>query len=547
MKGRAFRHDQRGNMAVLFAFGFAVSAAIAALAVDAAALYHERRALQAGVDLAAISAASDPLRAPEIAQSVLTEARLLPPGSTDGLVVRAGNYDASIAAIDQRFRPGATPHNAVEVTLHREGRLYFAAGFAEPPVLDATGIAAATPEVSFSLGSRLASLNGGLVNALLSQLLGTSVALNVMDHRALLATEVDALAFLDVLALKLGLTSGTYADVLAMDASAGTVAGALAGLTNGTAQAALNAIANGGAGNTVRLGKLLSLGRLADLSLGSAGTVAGLSLSALDTLTAAASLADGKRQVSVNLGASVPGLAKLKLDLALGEPAQGAGWFSVGPNGTIVRSAQTRLRLTAELLGGPILLGAGVKLPLWLDLAPAEARVVAATCPTPLASRGSAVIAVRPGLAQLALGEINDQAQRDFGAPPPRAAVRMVDILLLKVTGSAFVEVAQTAPINLQFSSAEIAAGAVKTARTSTAVTSLVGSLLSNLDLTISVLGLGLSPPALIEQAVRALLAPLAPVLDVTIDTVLSLLGLGIGEADVKVHGVRCSAAVLVG
>ena len=42
-----FRRDERGNMAILFAFGFTVSALVSAVAVDAAALYHERRLLQA--------------------------------------------------------------------------------------------------------------------------------------------------------------------------------------------------------------------------------------------------------------------------------------------------------------------------------------------------------------------------------------------------------------------------------------------------------------------------------------------------------------------
>src|SRR5690606_9938392 len=110
-----FRRDERGNIALLFAFGFTLSALVSALAVDAASLYHARRHLQAGVDLAAISAASDPSRAAEIARSVLADARLLPEAGTEGLRVTTGHYDPAIADIGQRFRPGATPLNAVEV------------------------------------------------------------------------------------------------------------------------------------------------------------------------------------------------------------------------------------------------------------------------------------------------------------------------------------------------------------------------------------------------------------------------------------------------
>lgn len=541
-----FRRDERGNMAILFAFGFTVSAVVSAVAVDAASLYHERRLLQAGVDLAAISAAADPSRATEIAQSVLAGARLLAPASTDGLSVVTGRYDPGIADIAGRFIPGATPANAVAVRLERQGTLHFAGHFAPVPLIDAGGIASVTPEVSFSLGSRLASLNGGLANAVLSGLLGTSVALTVADYAALAGARVDALSFLDALGQQLAVTSGTYDDLLSMSADAGAIAAALAELTAGPARTALQTLAGGGAGHTVPLADFVSLGRLGGLQLGSGGAV-DLSLSALEILSAAAAMADGDRQVSLNLGAGVPGLVSLGLDLSIGEPPQGGGWFAVGPAGTVVRTAQLRLRLRAQLLGGPILLGAGVNLPLWLDLAHAEAQVVSASCPSPLAPHGSATIAVRPGAARLGLGVLSDAALQDFGLPPPQVPVHLVNVLLLKITGTAHVELAQTTPILLDFSSAEIGAGTLKTARTETLVSSLVGTLLGDLDLTVSVLGIGLASPAVIAQTLRNLLAPLAPTLDLTIAGTLGALGLGVGEADVRVYGVRCDHAVLVG
>lgn len=546
MTGPKFRRDERGNIAVLFAFGFAVSAMVSAVAVDAASLYHERRVLQAGVDLAAISAARDPSRAAEIAQSVLAGAQLLAPAGTDGLTVVPGHYDPTRPQIADRFTPGAMPHNAVSVTLNRPGKLYFAASFAAVPTLQASGIAAVTPEVSFSVGSRLARLNEGLANAILSQLLGTTMSLSVLDYTALAAARVDALQFLDALALRLGVTAGSYEDLLTARAGAGDLAAALAGLTTGAAQAVLLALSTAGNGADVDLGKLFDLGRLGGLDIGSAGT-ADLSLSTLELLTAAAVLSDGNHQVSLNLGAGVPGLVSLQLDLAIGEPPQGGGWFALGPLGTIVRTAQTRLRLRAELLGGPALGNAGVVMPLWLDLAPAEARAETATCPTVGAPRGSATIATRPGALRLSIGEMSDASLDDFAVPPSAAPVRLIDILLLRVTGAASVELAQTSPILLDFSSADISAATARTASTETLVASLTGSLLDRLHLTVNTLGLGLSPPHLIDLAVRNLLAPMAPLLDSTINATLSALGLGLGEADVRVYGVRCDRAVLVG
>lgn len=547
MRGwRNFCRNERGNMAVLFAFGFTIAAMVSALAVDAASLYHERRRLQAGVDLAAITAAADPSRAVEIARSVLVEARLLAPASTDGLSVAPGHYDPSIADIDRRFVPGATPVNAVSVHLEREGDLFFASHFAAVPVMGASGIATVTPEVSFSVGSRLASLNGGLANAILSGLLGTSISLSVADYSALAAVNVNALSFLDALAQQLSVSAVSYDELLTMEAGTGHIAAALATLTTGVARTALQTIVGSGAGQTLSLADIVSLGPLGDLALGSGGAV-DLSLSALEILTAAAALADGDRQVSVNLGAGVPGLVSLGLDLAIGEPPQGGGWFAVGPAGTVVRTAQVRLGLRAQLLGGPVLLGAGVNLPIWLDLAHSEARVASATCPSPQSPYGSARIDVVPGALELGLGVLNPNALHDFNTPPPQSPIHLVNVLLLKITGTAHVEMAQTTPIRLSFSSADVDAGTLKTARTQTPISSLVGSLLGDLDLTVNVLGIGLSSPTVIARALRAQLAPLAPVLDLTITSTLGVLGLGLGEADVRVYGVRCEHAVLVG
>ncbi|WP_170926504.1 TadG family pilus assembly protein [Devosia lucknowensis] len=544
--GSEFRRDERANMSILFAFGFTISALVSAVAVDAASLYQERRLLQAGVDLAAIAAAAEPSRAVEIVQTVLVGARLLAPASMDGLTVVTGRYDPAPALIADRFTPGGLPANAVSVTLERPGTLYFAGGLIETPRLHAAGIASVTPEVSFSLGSRLASLNGGLANEVLSRLLGTTVSLSIADYTALAAARIDTLLLLDAVGQRIGVTAGTYDHLLAMDARSGTVAAALASLTTGAARTALNAIAGGGAGHAVPLSKLARLGQLGGLQVGS-GSSSGFALSALETLVATASVADGDRQASVNLAASVPGLVSLKLDLAIGERPQGAAWFAAGPPGTMVRTAQVRMRIKADMLGGSALLGAGVSLPLWLDLAQSEAQVVSASCPSVAAPRGSARLAVLPGAARLGLGTLSDAALNDFAAPVPHGATVLINALVLRISASAQVNVAQTAPIQLDFSSAEIAAGTVKTARTTTPVASLAGSLLGTLDLTVSVLGIGLSPPATFAQALRNLLAPMAPTLDLTISGALAALGLGVGEADVRVYGVRCDRAVLVG
>lgn len=541
----AFLRDRRGNMAVLFATAFSLSGVIAAIAVDAAALYHERRMIQSAVDLAALAAAGQPERAAAIVADVLADA-----GFADqaGLTVTVGRFEADPArAPEDRFVPGARPANAVKVLYERPGRLHFAASFTQSPMISAEGLATVTPEVSFSLGSRLASLNGGIANALLSTLLGTRVSLTLADYNGLAAARVDALAFLDALALRMGVRAGNYDDLLATDAHAGDIAAALASLVDGAEKTTLNTLALAGSGSRVPLRKLFDLGRYGKLALDSAGAVVNARLSALEVLSAAAALADGDRQVWLGLGGNLPGITSLSAELSIGEPPQGGGWFAIGPVDTVVRTAQVRLRVDAQFLGGLILQSAVIRLPLWLDLAHAEARVAGATCPTREQPNGTAAIAVLPGALELAVGQVSNAQMRDFGAPLPVSPVRILDALLLRVSAAGHVEVAQTNPILLDFSSSDIAGARLKTARTSTIVTSLGQSLLARLDLEITVLGLGLAPLNVIANALKTAIAPIAAPLDTIVNTLLTTLGLGVGEADVRVYGVRCVSPVLVG
>jgi uncharacterized membrane protein len=73
-----------------------------------------------------------------------------------------------------------------------------------------------------------------------------------------------------------------------------------------------------------------------------------------------------------------------------------------------------------------------------------------------------------------------------------------------------------------------------------------VSSLISRIDLNVSVLGLGLglgSLTALVGQVLNQAAAPL----DGVYSQVTSLLGVQVGQADVWVNGVRCGTPVLVG
>ncbi|OWK22362.1 hypothetical protein AJ88_08750 [Mesorhizobium amorphae CCBAU 01583] len=139
-----------------------------------------------------------------------------PTASKAVIQVVPGRYSgvSSIAA-GSRFEAGKLPYNAIQVSLKKRGTLYFSASMMEAPVIGTTATASAQAEAAFSIGSRLASVNGGILNALLGGLLGSNISLSVMDYNALISADIDVLSFTDQLATELKLTGVSYSDVLA--------------------------------------------------------------------------------------------------------------------------------------------------------------------------------------------------------------------------------------------------------------------------------------------------------------------------------------------
>ncbi len=74
---------------------------------------------------------------------------------------------------------------------------------------------------------------------------------------------------------------------------------------------------------------------------------------------------------------------------------------------------------------------------------------------------------------------------------------------------------------------------------------SLTSSLLGDLSLTVNVGPLGLPIPGL-GSTVSGIIAGATSSVDQLLASVLATLGVGIGQADVGVSGVRCDGAVLV-
>lgn len=556
---RRFRGEERGNIAVMFALMLPVVMLAGAFAVDEGSLYLERRQAQSVADLAAIAAATDPSKALDtafrtfqanglIGSTLSIDDPSIQVGASRPVQVVVGQYKAAPElSVSARFSPGGSPPNAVQVTYRKTGTLLLARPWQTPPEISVAALATANPQAAFSVGSRLASLNGGIANSLLKSLLGTSVTLDVMSYNALLDAKIDLLDFLGALNQNLHLSAATYGDVLKASASRGAIAAALASVLTGTAKTAATTLSTTIADTgTIPLLKLLDIGSLSTLPVGSkAGFFAGVS--ALELLNAAAVIAGNGKQIDLNVGATLPGLTSITLTVAIGEPPQHA-WYRVGEKGAVARTAQTRLKLTVKLLGSPVLLGAGITLPIYVEVAYAEARLRSVSCPAFGETAGSAVVEVLPGVARLAIGNLSGASFTDFAAFPVVDQATILSVpLLLKIKARAAVVLGETSPILLNFSAADVKQATLKTATNHTIVGSLSKSLLDELDINVEILGIGLSTDAVIKAAVRTLVAPLAPVLDSTIFGVLDVLGVGIGEADVRVYSATCSRPVLVG
>ena len=567
-----FLRARGGNLATMAALVSPLFLAVAAFCVDTSSLFLERRQLQSMADFAAVAGAASLSQAND---AVLRQLRangldpVLMTGAYDPSVVNGksdnktrvwvekGNYfPDKNRAVENRFVAGGASPDAVRVRLARPGNLYFGQAFINRPALGATGMAATKAEAAFSIGSRLLSLNttDSALNGLLGGFLGTTLNLKLADYNALAATDINLLQFLDELAIspKVNLTAGTYQSLLDTNVSVGALASVMAEVitNNPTAKAALSLLGkNTGALKTkLPIGKLLGLGSIADASLGSSNNY-NVTANVLQMITAAAMLGGGN-QVKLGSEIGLPGLVGLKLDIAVGEPAQQTPFFAVGGAGTLVRTAQIRLLLALEVGNdGIVSYLANVHVPIFIDVASGEAELKSISCPQ---GPGSATVklGVKPGVAGVYLGDTDTDLMRNFSKTPvvKKTTIAEVKVLFLKVAelrGRVELPLGNPKQEIKTFTSADIAAKRVQTADTNKLVGSLFGGLISGLDLEVVLIGILPLPLGGLTQLLGILLTPLGPPVDGLIFGLLDMLGIKIGQADVQVTGVLCQRAAL--
>ncbi len=547
---KEFLRSREGFVSMMFALMMPVFLMCAAVSVDVGTFYLQKRALQGATDLAAIAAAANASHALTAAQQ-----NLVLNGFSAAAVqtVTFGNYTANAALSPaQQFTPAATG-TAVQVTTTIQARYYFAtilnmishsAASTDSTTINAQATAALTQQAAIGIGSGLASLNNGVLNGLLGGLLGSNLSLSLMDYQSLANANIDLFAFGKALGQELNISALTYNDVANLQAPASAVFQALATAANHSSGVPLSVVddlttlANLAPSTKISVGQLVSYGEDGALALNSAVPLSATT-DALDMVSAIAQLANGTNQMQVALGANLSPVASATVALAIGQPPVNSGYVAVGPIGTTVHTAQTRLLITLQIAqSGSASL---INLPIYIELASATATLSSISCPSNSSAQASAVLSVTPAVVSAWIGSVNSSAMTNFTSEPSPGPITLVNILGLgAITASAHAQISNLTATSVSFSPSDIANQVRHTTSTTDYISSLLSSLFGNLQMTVNIAGLNVPVPSLVSSALGATLAAATAPIDQVLSQVLQALGISLGNAYTWVSGVQC-------
>lgn len=548
LRARRFVADTSGNFTLMGVGLMTLIIGCTALGIDVGAIFTDRRKAQSAADLAAIVAASNLTNAYNAASATVVK-NDYPANSL--VAVELGTYTPSSAVAPQaRFvTPAAGSTNAARVKLQTQTPLYFARYFTGKSQFTITtqATASSTAFASFAIGSRLVSINAGLLNAILGGMLGTTVSLSAMDYQSLINARVDAFDFLSALATRMSLTGVTYDSLLSGNARLpDVIAAALAAqqTTSGasTATTALSTISQAASSLSTRisLGSVIDLGPYNGMLTGQKPKV-GVSVSVFSLLSAVAEVANGTHQITAPVNLGLPGIAAASLVVTIGERPVGSSWVAVGAQGASVHTAQTRILLTVQIGGSGIV--PAINLPLYVEIAQGTATLNAISCNRSNMGNSAVTLGVTPGLVDAWIGNVSLADMTNFTSKPNPPSAVLVNVGGLNVSGRAHAAIGNTSATSVDFNYIDIQSQLAKTVSTRNFTSSLISSLLG--DLSLSVNGVGPPIPGL-TSAVSGILSGATGPLDQLIASALSTLGVGVGQADVWVSGIRCDGAVLV-
>ncbi|SMF98582.1 TadG family pilus assembly protein [Burkholderia singularis] len=588
---------QRGSFAVAAVAWLLV--AIATLgAIDIGHVFFVRRDLQKVADMAAIAAAqrivNDACTEPAKAAASNAAANGFDPAASGNTLVApvCGRWDPQrFPSVQGYFVAQVEPLNAVQVTVEQDVPFFFVG---PRRTLSATSIAKATNTDQFTVGTTLASLQGGLVNGLLGALLHTNLSLTVGAYQALAATQIKIsdlvvaanVTTVDAL-LNTQITAAQFMQLM-IDALTRTQ------VVNASRQISLDAMqsmlsAGIGGGNLINLGSRPGAPGVISLGLSDKQAALDAKVNLFDMLMVAAEVGQaGQPAINVPVGLNL-GIVHATLNLQINTPPSIAlGEAGIDPATgdwrTQTSNAMVRLYLDIALdtehnqisagLLAPVLsllqflLGnlvqISVHVPIVLEVSTGRAWLEQTNCES-TASASTAVVGVQPGLANLCIGQLpsgdpNTSLNSVCSQPTTILSLGVLHgrkLIELKTKGTQLpVETPQSDAVKLTFNGVTGDADDYQSAN-SNAVGSQLANALSQLasswsqpkGLDISILDASLPLEFILNPLLNLLTGVLTPILgalDQVVVPLLNLLGVQVGVATVHNEALTCGAAQTV-
>lgn len=561
---------QRGAIGLFGALVLGLALLFTALSVDGGRLMLEQRRLQKIADMAAIDASRALCGAVTVdIDDVIAEAQTS---------AERNGYDGNLASEeeDDAVQVGTTDSDgglrrfesttvlesatAVQVTARNTGvpKSLVAGGWrGGTTTLTAVATAANEPVAGFSAGSFLARVElppdsgilNPLLNPLLNGLLGAGLDLDLVSYQGLADANVTLLEL-----IRAHGSVGNVEELLTAQTTIGEIITLTASALSNNPDDADAALTLDNIADQVTNTTPITLGDLLDIDTTDPGAVLNAQLSALDLLTLGAQVANGTHAVTIpTAGVNIPGVLSSDLKLYVIEKPK----IAIGPAGrdadgnwnTQVETAQVRLALKLNLLPVVGLTAVG-PLNIAIDVAKTKAHLESIDCPTFRRPDGRATVGVQPGIAGLALGQLDGQGNVTGPANIASATLRVTLPLGLRieipvsVSASSASAVASPAPVSLEFDGPFPSDPQHVGTNLGPAVAGALGGLASNLDLRLHVpLGLSSVVNALLQPLLSALRTLVSNVVrpiitslgNLLLAPVLSALGVTLGGADVQV------------
>lgn len=549
-----YARNEDGVISVMAVGALVLALAVAMIVIDTGAMYSAYRNQQSATDAAALGAVRQIAQAQNVAETIFE----LNDYSAENVEATPLYYvpDPARSPNERFFSEGETASdgtivddtnfNAVSIIKTSQSPTYFARlfGFGDSTQIETRAVAAYSKYVSFSAGTRLASLDAGLANQILGGLLGTTINLSLVDYNALADANIDALEFVDALATEVGLDAGadTYDDLLEASVTVGDILNAAVDVLAGdtfegdpsVATLALQTAFSPISGTPVDLSRVLDLAPIAQRTVGSVGSslADGVPFNLMSLVSGTAMVLGEGQSVGFDTNVNLGSLASVSGTVTVGAPM---AQMALGRVGDSVGTSQVTVQLSATIdTGIAALLNSRIEVPIYITAAEGTATVAGIPC---ISGGNVAVLAGTTGAVTARYGTVSD-------TNPEIATITVAGLEVMRLRAGGSYAVAAGGPTNVEFTDTDIEDQNVKSIASSSNILGGLGSALSISQVTL----LGLPIPGLpaILSTLTTTIGSALGVLDTVVDSLLTTLGVKLGAMDMIVTGAKCQAPTLV-